>query len=69
MNHYLFEYRDENYKPQLLEVEASGKKDAISKAQALMKNGWYLVSTPRRMFTATQGNVYAENIRRSHFSE
>lgn len=64
MKQYIFEYRDENYKPQLISVEADGKKDAISKAYDLMQKNWYLVPTPRRMFTATQGNLVREKMRR-----
>lgn len=55
MKEYIFEYRDENYKPQWISVEAESKKGAIAAAQAKMQKGWYLVASPKRMFVGPQG--------------
>ena len=43
MKRYIFEYRNKNYEPKIVGVDATGKKDACKKAQQKIGKECYLV--------------------------
>lgn len=43
MKYYIFEYRNENYEPKIVGIEANGKKDACKKAKTKIGKKCYLV--------------------------
>lgn len=50
MTKYLVDYRDENYQPRVILVEAEGKQSAISEAKKQLPSGTYVIPKPRRAF-------------------
>lgn len=51
---YLIDYRDSDYKPRVLMVEATGKKDALRIAKEQLTADDYIVPKPRRAFISNK---------------
>jgi hypothetical protein len=54
MKRYIFEYRNKNYEPKIVGVDATGKKDACKKAQQKIGKECYLVKHSIKSYACIQ---------------